>query len=146
MLQFASEALRADRDLVLLALQDSGASLRFASEDLRSDPAIVEAAIRKWPESVKYALGEAASSTGVAIAAVRGKSEIFPTLPESLRMEREVFLALPPVARGAFLSYASTEVRADREVVLDSVSRHGSAIQYASFRLKGDAEVVLAAV
>ena len=44
------------------------------------------------------------------------------------------------------LEYASLELRADREVVLEAVQQDGRALQYASEELQADREVVLAAV
>jgi len=47
---------------------------------------------------------------------------------------------------GCALSYASKELRADREVVLAAVTQDGCALSYASKELRADREVVLAAV
>jgi hypothetical protein len=46
-LQYASQRLRADPEVVLAALQKCGAAIQFASEDLRADYAMVWAAVHQ---------------------------------------------------------------------------------------------------
>jgi hypothetical protein len=46
-LKFASEELRADRELVKLAVQQGGYNLQYASEELRADRELVEFAVQK---------------------------------------------------------------------------------------------------
>jgi len=91
-------------------------------------------------------LGRRASSKALAIAAISEDPHVFPKLAEPLRGERDVFLALPLEIRGRCLEYASAELRADSEVVLDAVTLHGSAIQSASPKLKANQQIVLAAL
>ena len=45
LLQFASDDLRADREIVLAAVKNEGCALRFAELSLRSDSEIVMAAV-----------------------------------------------------------------------------------------------------
>ena len=47
---------------------------------------------------------------------------------------------------GRTLQFASTELRADRAVVLAAVTQNGLALVYASKKLRADRDVVLAAV
>ena len=54
-LQYASEELRADREIVLAAVQDNGWALEYASDELRTDREIVLAAIQKDGRILKYA-------------------------------------------------------------------------------------------
>ena len=62
-----------------------------------------------------------------------------------LKANREVVLGAVS-QNGVALQYASAALKADREVVLAAVSNHGDALQDASAALQADHEVVLAAV
>ena len=44
------------------------------------------------------------------------------------------------------LRFASADLKADREIVLAAITRHGNHLCYASEDLKADREIVLAAV
>ena len=51
-LQFASKELQADKEVVLEAVKNKGSALEYASEELRADPEVVmEAIISEEPES-----------------------------------------------------------------------------------------------
>jgi hypothetical protein len=47
---------------------------------------------------------------------------------------------------GLLLSYASKELKNDKEIVLDAVMSNGGAIQFASPKMKSDKEIVLASI
>jgi hypothetical protein len=47
---------------------------------------------------------------------------------------------------GSTLEYASKELKADREIVMEAVQSHGWALQYASDELRADREIVMAAI
>jgi hypothetical protein len=59
-LQYASENLRAERELVMVALATAGSALQFASDTLRADSGVVLAAARQNIGALRWAKGRTA--------------------------------------------------------------------------------------
>merc|ERR1712151_553681 len=92
-LQFASEDLRAERQVVLAAMSEPSGALRLehVSADFRDDPAVVLMAVSRHGEDLQH-----------ASAPLKGNREV----------------VLQAVARcGKALMYASAELQADEEVL-----------------------------
>lgn len=68
-LQFASEKLRNDKDVVLEAVKQDGRALRFASENLRNDKDVVLEAIKQDEWALQFASEELRNDKDVQIAA-----------------------------------------------------------------------------
>ena len=119
-LEFASEELRADRQVVLAAVKQFGNALEYASKELRADREIVLAAVKRNGWALRFASKE-------------------------LRADRQFVLAAVK-AGGDALQFASVELRADREVVLAAVAQRGDALRFASEELRTDGEITIAAV
>lgn len=67
-LQYASEALKGDRDVVMEAVKYDGCSLQYASEELRGDKDVVmEAAKNDW-EALQYASEDLRNDREVVLA------------------------------------------------------------------------------
>lgn len=144
MLEFASERLRDDAEVVREAVQTDGRALRFASARLREDPEVVTAAIQTGYgfESTSDRLRD---NRDVALAAVQRPPYPLELVSDRLRDDREVVLkalARRPLA----LEFASERLRDDAELVLVAVRGDGYALQFASERLRDDIEVVLQSV
>ena len=69
----------------------------------------------------------------------------FEDLPTELRNDREIVLEAVKTYSYA-LKYTSEQLRNDRETILEVVKRNGSALEYASEQLRNDREIVLEAV
>jgi hypothetical protein len=71
-LQYAcGEAVKGDREIILLAVRLNGALLQHASDALRADPEVVaEAARQKGPAALQYAIGEEVKADPGVMAAV----------------------------------------------------------------------------
>jgi len=145
-LQYASLALRGDKEVVLAAVAQDGLALKFASHELKNDKEVVLAAVAQNG----FALGDLSSQEmindkEVVLAAVAQNGYALQYASLALRGDKEVVLAA--VAEDGFaLRYASPELKKDREVVLVAVAQCGNALVYAIPELEGDKEVVLAAV
>lgn len=120
-LEFASEELQADRDVVLAAVRIDGGNLMLASDELRADREVVLTAVN----NDGYSLLEAS---------------------EALQADKGIVLAAVKQAGMALCYTNSEELRSDKEVVLAAVTRNGSALKFASATLQADKEVVLIAV
>lgn len=55
MIEFVSDNLRKDRDIILTALRKNGNVLQFADDELKDDEHIVLTAVRRNRGSIKYA-------------------------------------------------------------------------------------------
>jgi len=117
-LMYASAELRADRDFVLAAVQQSRFALCYASAELQADRKVVLAAVQQGGAALRYASAE-------------------------LRADREVVLAAVQ-QYGLALQLASVELQADREVVLAAVQQDRGTFRYASAELQRDDAVLKA--
>ena len=79
------------------------------------------------------------------LAAVRQYWRALVFATEELRADREFVLEVAKHGRDA-LVFAAVELRADREIVLEAVKRNGHALEFAAEELRADPEVVLEAV
>jgi lambda repressor-like predicted transcriptional regulator len=156
-LYYASEELRADREIVMAAVtsyNNQWQTLVRASEELRADREIVMAAVKRDGRSLAYASEELRADREVVMAAVRQHGISLESASEELRADREVVMAALMRNGDAMqfasdvdaLYYASDELRADREFMMEAVGLHGMALAYASEPLKADRELVLRAV
>jgi predicted O-methyltransferase YrrM len=110
--------LRADREVVLAAVEKDSRALAHASYELRADQDVEFAVVARNGDALVHASAELCADRDVVLAAV--------------------------AQNGRALQYASEELRADRAVVLAAVAQNGRALEYASAVLQADREVVLA--
>ena len=127
MLGFASERLRADKDVVLAAVELNGAALQYASEALRGDREVVEMACEDdgWQE---------------------GDGQAICWASDAYKANKDSMLAFLGTYGAEYFGCASKELLADKEVILAAVAMDGEALSHASDELKADRDVVLAAV
>ncbi|KAH8083392.1 inositol 1,4,5-trisphosphate-sensitive calcium-release channel [Aureococcus anophagefferens] len=148
-LKHASDALKADKEVVLVAVQQqqlqNGRALRYASKELRADKKVVLAAVQKSGGALQYASDALKGDKEVVFAAVQQDGWALHYASDVLKAEKEV--ALAAVRRdGEALQYASDALRADKEIVLAAVRQDGMALVYASEALAATKEIVRAAV
>jgi hypothetical protein len=162
LLQHCASELQSDRTVVLAAVSNKSAgssALQWASEELRADPDVVRCAVRNNPKAFQHALGEAATGDReIVLQAVEGDGRNLQYAAVSLRADKEIVLVAVASEGGLALEFASEELQADKEVVLLALSPRnsrldwfavrgtGSALEFASEELQADEEVVLAAV
>jgi hypothetical protein len=53
-LQFASQLLRGEKDIVLAAVRNEGVALEYASSEMRNDVDVADTAVRQNRNAVKY--------------------------------------------------------------------------------------------
>ena len=144
-IQYASEALRADREVVLAAVQQNDIAFAYASKDLREDRETVLAAVREKGDALFAASDDLHADREVVLAAVRQNGWALQFADDNLRADREIVLAAVKQS-GSSLQFARGDLCADREVVLAAVQQHGTALCYAHKGLFLDREVMLAAI
>ena len=69
-LQYASEALKGDRDVVMEAVKYDGCSLQYASEELRGDKEVLLKAAKNDWEALQYASEDLRNDREVVFAVV----------------------------------------------------------------------------
>jgi hypothetical protein len=56
-LEYATEELRGDREVVLAAVQQNGRALEYASTELQKDPEVMQAAVQQNCRELEYVWG-----------------------------------------------------------------------------------------
>ena len=150
-LSFASTELQDDRDVVLHCVKNDGYAIEHASARLRADKEIILAAARGLNSAtvLKLASTELQDDREVVLHCVKNDGKAIKHASARLRGDKEIILAWKWWRSDNLLSFASTELQDDREVVLHCVKNDGChdgyAIKHASARLRGDKEIILAA-
>ena len=139
-LQFASERLRGQRDLVLRAVRQEGRLLRCASAGLQDDAEVVLGKAHAPMASAASSCGAMptylAGSRAVATAAVTENGDALAFASDAMLDNRKVLLAAVQTA-GDVLQFASERIRADAQVVSLAVAQNGAALEDASDELAG---------
>jgi len=79
-LEFASAALRNDKEVVLKAVAQDGCALEFASDELRNDKEVVLVAVTQWGYALKYASAALRNDKEVALKAVARGDYTYPAM------------------------------------------------------------------
>jgi len=126
-LKFATEALKADKGIVLSAVRQNGWSLQHAADNLRADPAVVLAAVQQRASTKLAASGTEESVASWAamwrmVIGLEGHGDddavgdVFKYADDSLKSRREFVLTVVGI-NGEALHYAHSQFFADREIV-----------------------------
>jgi hypothetical protein len=128
----AAPEVRADREVLLVAVKKSGNALNYASADLQSDT-----------ELVHIAKGFDNTDREAVLKVVRRDGGNLRFASKGLQSDKEFVLAA--VARnGTALQHASKALQNDKELVLAAVAQDWTARQHASAELQEDAEIAAA--
>jgi len=154
-LALASEALKADRDVVHAAVAKDPYQMAFAAESLRGDRAYMLAVLRDEPFALEHASVLLRQDRKVVIQACTTNGLALQHAEKALHDDKEVVLAAlkywrqPEEHHFEFntpLGCASTRLQDDKAVVLAAVSYDGDALHDASPRLCKDQDVLKAAL
>lgn len=138
-------SLRADKEIVLAAVQRDPEELRDTPGEFRNDPEVALAAVRVRGRALEFVSPALRADREVVLAAVRTEGLAVRFAHESLRRDPEVGRAAVE-QNGWSLELLHDDLRADRGIVLAAVQQEGQAIKHALGELQADREVVLAAV
>ena len=132
----ASEALRADATVVAAALSSDGSALMHASEALRSDKPLVLRAVDAYGPALKHAADELRRDAEVARRAVQQNGEAIAFVAEELRDRELALVALRCAPQYGLHRLVSSDamgalVWRDRELTLAAVRLDGTLLQYA---------------
>lgn len=141
----AHDDLKADRDVVLAAVQTYGESLKYAHIDLRADAEIVFYAVQVAGMALKHANVYLRSDEQIVLEAVAQNFHAMEYADTRLKSNRD-FVREAVKANGQSFKYADWSLRSDRNFMYGIVSINGDALQFASDDLRADRDIVLAAV
>ena len=144
MLYYASDKIKADREVVMTAVKQSGMLLLDASDDLKADREIVTAAVKRYGKALVWAAGNLKADRDIVLAAVAESGAALEYATGHLKADREIVL-IAVAQCGAALEDAAECLKADREVVLAAIAEWRHAIRYASHELQADTEIQEAA-
>eukprot|EP00913_Durusdinium_trenchii_P018392 g17277.t1 len=116
---------KSDRDFLLLALACNGRALEFLSGDCKKDMDLVLAAVTEWPVALRLADPELRRCKPFVLALLERRA---------CKIQSSSFQA------------AALHLRADREIAWAAVQRHGYCLEFASSDLRADKALVLRAV
>jgi len=115
LLRYADTKFWADRELVMLAMAEDGMLLKLASAELQADREVVQQALRNNPQALKYADGR-------------------------LRSDRTLVLGVV-CKDGMALKYAGDSLQSDYDVVMTAGQQDSDAFKYARDNLKQDKQL-----
>ena len=144
-LEYASEDLQDDFEVVLSAVNTLGSSLEFASPALQNDRQIVLAAVFENKHALVYASSELRSNRVFMLARVRHDFKALQVASLALQTDPEVVrvaILQDPLA----LQYASYQLRSDPEFMLETMRQDVNALRWATEELQKDPEFMLSAV
>ena len=130
---------------LIVHLRTNGLLLEFASDSLKADEDVVIAAIKENPRALLFISFKLHDNIKVFIAAVTQNGYLLEWAPDTLKDNEDVVLEAVN-NKGSSLRFASERLKDNEQVVLTAVKQDGSAIDYTSDKLKGNERIVLAAV
>ncbi|CAK8985584.1 unnamed protein product [Durusdinium trenchii] len=161
-LQYASASLRADKDLVMLCMEQDWRAWDFAAPELKADPALAEKvlssnglklqgmskkiradaslvlkAVKQNWRALQFASAKLRRDAFVVLAALAQEVRAMEFAGEELTVDR-TFAKSAVWIQGMSLKYFSADVRCDREVVRISCQKEPGAIAYAAPKLLAD--------
>ena len=126
-----------DREFMDAAVRQNGHALRHASDALKADRAIVLVAVQQHGDALQYAAEALKADREVALAAVGNNGSALRHAADALKADREVALAAVGNYGGA-LQFAAEELRADLTIVTAAVRQDGDALKWAAPVLQAD--------
>ena len=114
------------------ALFTFGKALKFASENLKDDLEVVLVAVTQNGEALEYASWpRLRANKEVVLVAVKNSGTALKYSSRNLKNDKEVVLAALE-QNGIGPLYASDDLRADKEVVLEAVAQNTNSLYFAS--------------
>lgn len=118
-----------NKEKVLNKVQEYGMQLEYASDELKNDKDVVEKAITSCGAAIKFASKELKNDKDLAIKAVQQYGLALEYLPNELKNDKDVVLEAVS-KHGAAIKFASNELKNDKEVIEKSVEQYPKAEKY----------------
>lgn len=172
-IRFLSEKYRADKAIVLAAVEKNGQALEYANTALYDDAEVILAASHRYPHAYAHASRRLQEDKVLALNILKkrrkesertiaffqntthiddidlqkpfGGAEFFQFFSEKLRNDKAFVLEVLKFD-SRMLKYASPQLQADKHVVLLAVQGNRKALRFANPALQSDPEILLAAM
>lgn len=129
-LEYASQQLRGDKQVVLEAVSRNGLSLRHATPAIRFDRGVVLAAIRECPMALEHAHDSLRHEHDIILTAVRLSVRAVECIADE--MKRNTDFACDVVsAFPAALLYLPIQITGSRSIIRKALRRNGDVLRFA---------------
>ena len=140
-LEKLDDVYKADKEVVMAAVQNGGSALEFASDSLKDDKEVVMAAVKESSFAFQYASDELKTDLDVIATGLKNYLHL-DKLPDKLKADKEVVFAFVATAGENLSDVKDETLRDDKDIVKAAVRNDSSAYEYASERLKADPEII----
>lgn len=149
-LKYLSERLRDDRDVVLafVAAWKAGTNLEFASERLKADDEVIRTALKSNGMALAFVPEKRRGDSELLSIAYRENSKAIVHIPPALLEDREFILDMvtQQLPKEGLLQYLPEQYANDREVVMQILTKDAASLKFVSELLRNDQQVVLHAM
>ena len=143
--EHVSDTLKTDKDFLLEIVSLDAFCLEFFSEELKQDEQIVLAAAKHFGDAaLEFGAEKFKTNKNIITEAVKSSGKALSFLAENEKNDKNLVITAVK-HHGYALQYASEELRNDKDVVITAVGHNGNALQYASEELQNDKDVVITA-
>ena len=134
-LKYSSEAIRADRHVVLEAVKQAGQSLQDASAELRADKEVVMVAMKQNMKSLKFASPELKRDQEIIMYALEADPAIL-RYADPVVFEDRAFMEECVSETWLALEYAPEEMRNDKAFVMIAARQNNAALKWATIEVR----------
>ena len=144
--EHVSDALKTDKDFLLEIVSLDAFCLEFFSEELKQDEQIVLAAAKNFGDAaLEFGAEKFKTNKNILNEVVKNSQDSLSFLAENDKNDKKLVITAVD-HNGYALQYASEQLRNDKDVVIAAVRNWGLALKYASKELQSDKDVVITAV
>lgn len=137
-----AKQLTEDKDVMLVAVQNSWGTLRYASRELKNDKDVVLAAVKRDPYAIEFASKELQRDFDVVLAAVSREGAVIRYVSEHF-LDNDEIMCAAVTENGYMLRHASNRLKDDVSLVRLAVECYPIAIQHASERIRNNPSLLL---
>lgn len=137
--------MRRDKTFMLNLVKANGLALEYASEILQGDEEVVIAAVSNCGYAIRYASPRCRSNEGILIIAIHQDGRALEFAPCDMKDNNQM-VSVAVNSRGKSLAYASKALRNNFDIVMDAVKNDPYALEYASSTLGDNREILLTAI
>ena len=144
-IKLASQAIRSDKDIVLLRLKENGLDLDYVSETLKRDKEVVMTAIYQSGFSLYYASPELQDNDEIVLAAINQYPKALRFAGERLRSDKSFIQSVLKI-NAKYIQHASLKLLNDREFMLSCIEYDSLAYTCCGSKLKDDPSFINEAI
>lgn len=148
--KFASEKLRNDISVALVAFELDGLLLEYAGEKVKNNRTLTSLAVKNNGLALEFADPKFQDDNDIVAIAMHqnlyAKNFVGSKMKLKFYTEKKKQILLAVETDGTLLRFADSELRNDFDVVWSAVHQNGLALEFASLKLKSDKFIVSEAV